>query len=268
MYDLNNIEKLKLKKFFNACDEMIDGKFILSDIKISAILNSIASCELLYNLFAKSLINFNFSTTLKKCIRNEQVNGGRLQLPDDEKEILALVFCLLLETDNQKINLQNFVNEYFYNPNGYNISYGNFSHNVLIPFKQCVLNQLGVNTSGELIDAQNNMMKENQVGMEEIINENINAQNGEKIKILYANLVVSLNELYSAVLRDTHIKLDQKDEIYIIVKALNEAIKLENISIINALVIPLEYVLGKNRNVKNYYNTVKDNLISIYEAYA
>ena len=34
------------------------------------------------------------------------------------------------------------------------------------------------------------------------------------------------------------------------ISTIKEALKLENIKIVNALIIPLEYVLGKNKRVK------------------
>ena len=53
-------ENIKIKNFFDACNEMIQGRFILSDIKISKILKAIANSEVLYNLFAKVLTDFKF----------------------------------------------------------------------------------------------------------------------------------------------------------------------------------------------------------------
>ena len=70
----------KIKSFFIACDEMIEGRFILSDIKISKILKAIASSEVLYNTFAQVLNNFKFKNIsllihflkikYNKCISN------------------------------------------------------------------------------------------------------------------------------------------------------------------------------------------------------
>jgi hypothetical protein len=48
-------ENIKIKNFFDACNEMIQGRFILSDIKISKILKAIANSEVLYDLFAQVL---------------------------------------------------------------------------------------------------------------------------------------------------------------------------------------------------------------------
>ena len=45
-------EKENLVGFFNACSEMIDGRFILSDTKVSNILKSVVKSELLYKLYS------------------------------------------------------------------------------------------------------------------------------------------------------------------------------------------------------------------------
>ena len=60
--------------------------------------------------------------------------------------------------------------------------------------------------------------------------------------------------------------MEQKEEVYIIVSALNEATRIQNIRIINALIIPLEYVLKKNKKIRPYYNVVQDDLCEIYDA--
>ena len=56
-----------LDNFLNACDEFIQGKFILADIKISKILRAISTSKEVYNLMAESLINYNFSS-LYNCL--------------------------------------------------------------------------------------------------------------------------------------------------------------------------------------------------------
>jgi len=255
-------EKGKVLEFFYALDEMIGGKFILADIKISKILKCIADCETLYNLFAKNLVDFNFKQEFKDSILDKKVNGALIELPEEKEKIMAYVFHLFVEADNKKLDLQNFINEYFFNPDGYNFSYGSFSRNVLFPFKKAIVDSLELSDiDGELI--QNNENEEE--GKEEMENE-VRTGN-ENVKMLYAKLMVSLSDLYSAVLKENKIKMEQKEEVYIIISALNEAIRLQNIKLINALIIPLEYVLKKNKKVRPYYNTVQDDLCELYDAY-
>lgn len=249
-------ENIKIKNFFDACNEMIQGRFILSDIKISKILKAIANSEVLYNLFAGVLSDFKFKEEFENAKTSNKINGGYFAVPQEEKKIIALVFCLLLEVDNQKMNLQNFVNDYFYSPEGYNISYSNFSLSVLVPFKNAVLNILGCNEDG--VPNEEEITDENE---EEV--KPIEAEPNHREKILFANLRMSLNELLSVIMR-SKINEEEKEELKIIINAMFESIEMENLTIINALVIPLEHMIGKNKQVKFYYNDFKECLIQFY----
>lgn len=264
MKDFTQNEKNELIQFFSACNEMIDGRFILSDIKISKILTAIANSTILYDVVARCMNGFNFRTELQNAKVDNKVNGGYFVLPSDEKKIIALVFCLLLEVDKGKMNLQSFVNDNFYSTEGYNISYSNFALNVLVPFKNSFLNILQITEDGEPIKMFNEEVDTNQIVMDGLENENTETQNMPNNKILYANLMRALNQLYSAVTKEPRLKQHVKEEVIIVIKGIFEAIKLENIKIINALVIPLEHTIGGVKTLKTYYQDFKDSLVAFY----
>ena len=211
-------ENIKIKTFFDACNEMIQGRFILSDIKISKILKAIANSEVLYNLFAEVLSDFKFKEEFENAKTSSKVNGGYFSVPENDEKVIALVFCILLEVDNQKMNLQTFVNDYFYSPEGYNISYSNFALSVLVPFKNAVLNILGCNEDGTLLEEEE----------EEVLEEDEEEEPNTREKILFANLTMSLNELLSVIMR-SKINDEQKEELRIIIEAMFEAIELEHL---------------------------------------
>lgn len=250
-------ERAKLKEFLMACDEMIGGRFILSDIKISKILKSIADSDILYNLFSKCLINFNFKNEFKNAQSTTKINGGYFVLPNEPQKIIALVFCILLEVDNQKLNLQNFINENFFSPDGYNISYSNFSQNILIPFKVCVMNALKINANAEDVGEESEGPKFEQISLEQF-------EHTSNSKILFAKLAKAVNDLVGAVKKSNKIKKVIKEQVYILSKAMIEAILIENIKIMNAIMIAYECLIGKDKNIKIYYQDVKDCIINIY----
>ncbi len=248
-------EIVKIKNFFDACNEMIQGRFILSDIKISKILKAIANSQVLYDLFASVLSDFKFKEEFENAKTNNKINGGYFSIPEQDEKKIALVFCLLLEVDNQKMNLQNFVNDYFYSPEGYNISYSNFSLSVLVPFKNAVLNLLDCNEDGTYVEEEDEV--------EEVEEPETEVEPNHKQKIMFANLTMSLNELLSVINR-SKIDSESKEELNIIISAIFEAIQIENLNIINALIIPLEHMIGKNKQVKFYYNDFKECLVQFY----
>ena len=105
MTEFSNIEQKNLKNFFLACNEMINGRFILSDIKIAKILNSIANSGVLYDLFAKCMVDFNYRTEFRNAKVTNKTNGGYFVLPNDEEKIIALVFCFLIDVDSGVIRI-------------------------------------------------------------------------------------------------------------------------------------------------------------------
>lgn len=261
MFRYTQSEKDKIIECLNIIDELISGKFILFNAKISSLLNVIASSEALYGLFAKCIIDYDFAKNLQLGQEYKSVQGV-FRVPDNDDELLAFVFCFILEVNNEKLNLHNFVERNYFSPNGYNYSYLNFSRAILVPFKSALMNELGVDESSTNDDT--NMGE--QMEMDNIQQEIQNTQTGDKI--LFANLLYALNELHAKVVDDKKIKKDIKDEEYIVVLGLIEAVKLENMKILNALIIPLEYVLGKQKSVKKEYDEVKDCMIEIYKSFA
>lgn len=251
-------EKNKLVTFFQICDELISGKFILSDVKITSLLRSIATSSTLYNLFSHSLVDYNPKEEFNNSISKNKRDGSFIVLPEDNTKIIAYVFHLFVQVDNKVVNFQSFINEYFYNPDGYNLSYTNFSKNILVPFKNAVLELLNIDEAPTDDDSGEDVMQE----------EKGDSGLKDNAKMCFTKLMVSLSDLYSAVLKDSRVRKEQKEELYIIINALNEATRLQNIKIINALIIPLEYVIGKNKNVRSYYNIVKDDLIEIYKEFS
>jgi len=107
-------EKIKLKEFFSACNEMIEGRFILSDTKVSNILKCIVKSEILYNLYSKCMNGFKFVQIFDRSKASNPNNGGYFLMPDDEKDIVAFTTCLLLEVDKKTLNLQTFVTDNFF----------------------------------------------------------------------------------------------------------------------------------------------------------
>jgi len=252
----NNAERQKILECFAVVDELVSGKFILFDIKAEALMQIIASSENLYSLFAKCLMDYDFWQDFRLGEEYKKLQGF-FRVPQEE-HILAFVFCLILEINNGKINLRSFIDRNFFNPNGYNYSYLDFARAILVPFRTLLMAELGVEEADE--DDE-----EEQMEMELIDKELEN--NKSEDKILYANLLFALNELHAAVANDRKIKKDIKDEEYIVILGLLEAVKLENIKVLNALIISLEYILGKQKTVKKEYDEVKKCMIAIYDSF-
>ena len=252
---ITNEERENLVDFFNACNEMIDGRFILSDTKVSNILKCVVKSELLYKLYSDCMVGFRFARTLDFCKASNPNNGGFFQMPQEDKDIVAFVTCFLLEVDKRNINLQTFVTDNFYNVDGYNISYNNFALTLLVNYKIAVKNLLGIDDNGNPVEVEK----------EEVVPEVVEeTKPNDNARILFANLMLSIVDLQNAINEDVKVKFNDKEELLIVLKALNRAVHMEELIIINALLVPLEHMIGKNKKYKNAYEKLKLLIADIY----
>lgn len=252
-------ERLNLVDFFKCCNEMIDGRFILSDTKVSNILKSVVKSESLYNLYSECMAGFKFAQMLEDCKASANGNGGYFRMPENDKDIVAFVTCLLLEVDKRNINLQSFVTDNFYSSDGYNISYSNFALTTLVAYKSAVKNLLNIDEEGNSTYVEDNTA--NQISMEEVVEP---PRVDDNTKVLFANLMLSIVELQNMINEDSKFKFSQKEELLIVLKALIKAIHVEDLLIINALLVPLEYVIGKNKKYRHVYDKLKLLIADIY----
>ena len=75
---------------------------------------------------------------------------------------------------------------------------------------------------------------------------------------------MNISELANAVNDESKMKYSEKEEIIIITKALNRAIHIEELLVINALLIPLEHMLKKHKRLRNIFENIKLLIADIY----
>ena len=244
MENWTNEEIQKQNEFLTSCDEMIAGKFILSDTKVAKILKCIATNQHLYHLFEKCLIGFDFQTQLEKSAKQP------FQMPETTEEILAFVFCFLLEVDNKHISLQNFVNQYFYSKEGYNSSYHNFALTMLKPFKEGVV---------AMLDHEEE--KEQEVAVQPQPQPYIVEDTEDEI---YDILKAQLSNLMIHIRQSRKIKENKMQSIRMVVDAMMEALELQNWRIINGLLISMDILLEKEKSASQMYAQIKQTVFNYY----
>lgn len=129
-----------MQRFFAACDELITGKFIVAEKKIGELLRSVAMSDDLMGLFTAVTKGFDFQAAKRAYLRSpiDSRTRGEAYLPADETELLAFVFCLLVELDKGTLKLGDFLLRYFYEDGSYTASYALFVERVIRPFRDVV----------------------------------------------------------------------------------------------------------------------------------
>ena len=76
MLKVSNEELSKIAQFISSVDDMINGKFILADVKITRVLNMIAGSDELYRYISECMIGFDFSREYHRAEAKNSLNGG------------------------------------------------------------------------------------------------------------------------------------------------------------------------------------------------
>lgn len=261
----------EINAFIVACNELIEGKFILADIKIAKILRAISSSNEIYNLIAESMINYDFNREYEKIRQmNQEDHSGYMQLPRDNQVIIPFVFSLLVEIDCKHLDFSEFLSQNFPISNNQKEEYDSFARHIVLPFRNAIAEIFGVNVKLFAVEEE----------PEEVhILDTVRPENREEAEV-EAQAPAELTEkeetalLFDSIARVCGLmreKLDyiRKDivrsNISLIVDALIEACYLRNKTIAVALIMSLGEIGRREKAIKDDI----DEISSIcYEFYA
>ncbi len=133
----------KIERFLSVCDELVSGKYFDADKKISELLKIVAESQELTDLFSAVTERFDYLEAKTAYLRYPAslgVDYGAAYLPTERGEVLAFVFCLLVELDGGELKLNEFLLRYFYEDGSYTASYALFSDRMMRPFRDIVKN--------------------------------------------------------------------------------------------------------------------------------
>lgn len=230
----------EIKVFTNACDKMIDSKYIMIDKRIADILKSIAECKPVYNLIAECMINFNFDKQFKNGTM-----GNEFMIPEDPKDLVAFVFCLLNCLDDKKININDLLMRYYSRDNQIS-SYSQFNNHVILQFRNAVYFLL----VGEAIDTKT----EEKQPKAKIVN----FDNEVNARLIF--LVKDLKDYVSG-LKKIKGSYVTKAEMMTMIMAFITEIEKNNTSVYKAMLIGVKAGAGNDRELAKRIYTIDEILV-------
>ena len=296
---MNNENNVGIVNFINACNELVNGKFILADIKISKILKAISESDDVYNLIEECMINYDFDSEFAKCVVNDGSGVEKFVLPAEEDKIVPLVFCLLVEIDSKRINFNDFIKAQFPFATNQNEEYNCFAKSIIIPFRNAVANYFNIDAKEipqvdpyksepiiNVIDEkikelkaqeQENDSKEVSITVvqtssyenpENFIESAIQAQqaledDNEEIELLFKRL-----ERLTRILEDKLVYVRnplKKSNIGLLLEALLEACYIRNVKIIVAIVMAINNIAGNERSMRGEIKELNTICYDFYE---
>ena len=221
---MNNLD---IKQFNLACDDFIAGKYILANIKVKALINSVNQNEKLTDLVSNCLDGFDFGLAMR-----ESVTPKGLVLPEGDKNVVAYCFNILFNLDQGTITFLDFLNKYFVSSKTTGgEEFGLFSSTIIEPFKRAVNNQyqqMYEMTSTE--DYQNNLFHK----LARVAEVNLHAIDSIKLKDI------------------------EREELQLLLSAIIEASNKNDRKLIYAIMVGMDYFVKNNKRARNIYLQLKD----------
>ena len=239
-----------IEQFTNCCNDIIDGKFILADMKISNLFKFIDGKTQICDLIARSLQNFNFDKEFAKAKISNGLKGYCFKMPDDNVKTIALVYSLLQDANCKKLDLYAFINTFFDggDTGNTNVAYSNFCLKVIVPFRDLIVSAL-----------------EDKFEIAPISEKSQPEMYDDETQLdPFTRLEIIIDQILDSIKYEPRIKEDQKQELYIILKGLKQASQMRSLSLIGAIAIGLDYLIKKVKSAKYFYAELQDCLSDLY----
>ncbi len=153
----------ELALFTEKADDFIASSYILADIKIMGLLKAIAQSETLLAVFKNCLTDFDYAAAQRKYLVKSKYlseDKGEFVLPPTQRELLAFVFNILVDTDAKRIDLAAFINKYFYEDGSFSAGYAAFIGEMIKPFCNAVKSIMESVIDGSLQDPADALREE------------------------------------------------------------------------------------------------------------
>lgn len=223
------------EKFLVATQTLIDSKYILIDRNISVLLHSAVDCEIIYNLIAKCMINFDFIEEWKIA-----TEGNFIKFPESNEKKIAFIFCMLNNIDDRKLDITKVLDHYFsYNQNI--TPYELFCTSIIMEFKNLILKTLNlIKEEPELKDNQENQTEESS----NVPNSEYQEKTNEMINLVYKlkDEVRKLKKLKKCPV--------SKGDLIAIISTLEFAVKRNDLEYFYALVLSIKSLAIHNKVLK------------------
>ena len=247
--------------FSECCDELKNSKIIIADAKVSKLLRSIVSSPSLVDIIGEALVGYDFETEFKNSIATTDDGITSITLPTEPHKVIALVFSLLSEFDSHRMDLQEFILNYFKSENLAK-SFELFNNQLIEALRENLKNWIGI---GENKKESVTLDLEKTIETPETEDTPQPTPEPDSPAKLFADLKIIFEQMKETVNTDIRVKQENKDDLNITIEALLETLQLKNFKILNALLISLNNMITNIKSTKYYHQELQNRLAKFYE---
>lgn len=257
-------------------DELSDGRFIFAENIISKILKNISTCDEIYDLISQCMKNFNFDREFNRAKVKMPTKDGYFVMPESRAAIIPLVFCILVDIRDKKIDFNDFLKNYFKHDKI--TEYENFANVVITPFKQALLYCFDMENQGGQVNFED-LQKQEKQQQEKQQKENIRIQKQEEIKqeikqkseeiikleTFFENIKNICNQINCIINEERKIKPELKADCEYVVKCIIDNVEKQDLNNISALIVSGEYVFKNIKSLRFVSKELREQIISLYD---
>lgn len=270
----------KALKSVQAClsdlDELAAGRFIFAENMIGKVLQDISESPEIYGLIAECMKSFNFDKEFNRAKVKLPTKDGYFMMPESKAIVLPLVFCILVDIRDKKLNLRDFLKNYFQSEDiG---EFENFSRTVIKPFKDAISYCFGMQNNENQETKQDEELeqkamqveqnaKENEEERQQKVKEEIKNEKlrNEKDNQFFEKIIRISNQMLEAMELEKHIKPELKDDLVYLINNLISCAKNDDINNVSAFIVALNYIAKPVKNLRFLYMELKSDLIEYFE---
>lgn len=255
----------KVENFVANCNDMLSGRFLDINKKIANIANAINESDDILSYLAENILDVDRDAIFARAFSIDgKTKNGKLSLPSDEKEKLALFVTVINDLNSGKLNTNKFLETYFVNSQQTPTQL--FLEKIIEPFKLMIADHFKLDknlTLQELSQKEDIPISEEP---EEEDEANFEEEYGEDDALtLSLNNILKVCDEIESKLKFEKKHEDIKEDFSFILSALKKACEGKDMLIINGLILGLNYVSHKIKSTKYLINELNEIVYNIYQ---
>ncbi len=251
---------LDVERFVVACNDVLTGKFLDLNKRLDKFLAVMTQSEDILNLLSDCLQNFDEELEFSKAFLIDKKTGAvKIFLPSEDDKKLALCATIFNDLINEKLNTNRFLETYF--KDSKLTPTQNFLDKIVKPYRDTICKCFEVDpalTADDVLKHESEL-PEHVEEQEEEVEEEFPEQDK-----LFAAIVKDCNQILS-ILKFERKRTDVLDDVEFVTNSIVKACEKKDLMVVNGLVIGLNYVSKKFRNVRAVVQNLNDMIFDYYE---
>ncbi len=257
--EANNI--LDVEKFILACNDLLSGKFLDLNKKLDRFLSVMTKSEDILSLLEDCLENFDVDLEFDKAFSVDKKTGSvKVSIPSDDKKRLAFSVSIFNDIISDKLNPNQFLETFFQDKKLTPMQ--NFLEKIIRPYRDTICKFFGVSTDITVEDIAR-QIEQDKIWQEQEVKRAEDEQ-FPHLDDLLSEIVKTSNQIL-ALLKFEKKRTDALDDVEFVTNSIIQACEKRDLMVINGLVIGLNYISKKFKNIRHLVTDLNDLILDYYE---